>query len=127
MMKLKLEPNLLTTKSFKRGLVGYKTGQSIVITSSQRLLAPHLKLRLSTQVPIDAVNSKGFLKARQPNRLMSFLGLVERFGLSGKKKALFISIRNLFSRESHFGLSDLTYSVSRGSSLSSSLLIANTN
>lgn len=128
MMKLKLEPNLSTTKYSKEGRSSDISGQTNVITTiTQSLLAPHLQLRSSAQVPIDAVNSKGFLKAKKTNSLIVFLDLVKSFGRSDNKKALFKYIHNLFSRESNSVLSIFGYLFSRSSSLSSLRFITNTN
>ena len=126
-MKLKLEPNLIATKYSKKKIWSCMIGQEKMITITQCLLAPHLKLKFSAQVPIDAVNSKGFLKVKMPHLLVSLLRWGKSFGLSDKKKALFINSHNLFSQESHFVLSSFCYCLGKGSSLSSLLLFISPN
>lgn len=121
MMKLKLESNIRVIKFFKQEVFDKIIGQENAIISSQCLLTPHLKLKKSTQVPIDAVNSKGFLKANKPNCLTRFLELAKSFDLSDKKKTLVLHTYTLVSKKSSWVITAFEGLFKRGSSLSSSL------
>lgn len=133
MMKLKLEPNLLTKYS-KEGVFDEIIEQAKV-KISRYFLTPHLKLNLSTQVPTEkSVNSKGFFDVSQSNVLIGektllFPYLTEKtLDLSGKKKAALIPVYSLFSQESFLMIFTFQPLFKRGSSLSSSILInPNTN
>ena len=125
-MKLKLETNLFATRYSKEGVFTKEIDQA-KIKISQSLLTPHLKMILSTQVPIEKrENSKGFLKVKQVNHpigkhCLFFLDLTEKnLDLSGKKKASLRYTYSLFSQESFLMIYAFPHLVHRGSSLSSS-------
>jgi hypothetical protein len=128
-MKLKLEPNFLTKYS-KEGVLDEDVNYAKV-SFLHSLLTPHLKMVPSIQVPKEKrMNSKGFFNRKQVNHTigkhcLSLLDLTEKsLDLSGKKKASLIRAYSLFSQESIFIFFAFRNSVNRGSSLSSSILIA---